>query len=79
MHFQDEVNFDRPNRIKKKKKKPKMAAAGITMHYMQQFIAGLKSRSEEVRLKAARDLHHYVTRDWYRCQRVVRNAVCFVM
>ena len=28
---------------------------------MQQFISGLKSRNEEVRLKAARDLHHYVT------------------
>ena len=27
---------------------------------MQQFIAGLKSRSEDVRHKAARDLHHYV-------------------
>ena len=27
---------------------------------MQQFISGLKSRNEEVRLKAARDLHHYV-------------------
>ena len=37
-----------------------MAAAGITVHYMQQFILGLKSRNEEVRLKAARDLHHYV-------------------
>ena len=31
-------------------------AAGI----MQQFINGLKSRSEDLRLKAARDLHHYV-------------------
>ena len=28
---------------------------------MQQFIAGLKSKSEDVRLKAARDLHHYVS------------------
>lgn len=27
---------------------------------MHQFVSGLKSRSEEVRLKAARDLHHYV-------------------
>nr|WIM49540.1 HIF1a pathway protein [Daphnia magna] len=28
---------------------------------MQQFISGLKSRNEDSRLKAARDLHHYVT------------------
>ena len=34
-----------------------MTTGGI----MQQFISGLKSRNEEVRLKAARDLHHYVT------------------
>jgi hypothetical protein len=33
-------------------------AAGM----MQTFISGLKSRSEDLRLKAARDLHHYVRR-----------------
>ncbi len=28
---------------------------------MQQFISGLKSRNEETRNKAARELNHYVT------------------
>ncbi len=28
---------------------------------MQQFISGLKSRNEETRAKAARDLHRYVS------------------
>ena len=51
-----------------------MAAAGITMHYMQQFIAGLKSRHEDVRLKAARDLHHYVCRHCPPRSLTVANA-----
>ena len=28
---------------------------------MQQFVSGLKSRNEETRNKAARELNHYVT------------------
>ena len=28
---------------------------------LQQFVNGLKSRNEETRAKAARDLHHYVS------------------
>ena len=35
-------------------------SVSVTMS-MQQFVAGLKSRSEETRAKAARDLHHYVS------------------
>lgn len=52
-----------------------MAVAGITMHYMQQFITGLKSRNEEVRLKAARDLQHYVTCDCSSCGQTVSNPL----
>ena len=37
------------------------AAKEMANAMMQQFVAGLKSRNEEVRLKSARDLHHYVT------------------
>lgn len=32
-----------------------------TMSILQQFANGLKSRSEETRAKAAKDLQHYVT------------------
>lgn len=28
---------------------------------MQQFVTGLKSRNADVRMKAARDLYHYVS------------------
>lgn len=28
---------------------------------VQQFVNGLKSRNEDIRLKTARDLHHYVS------------------
>lgn len=37
----------------------------MTNVMMQQFVTGLKSRNEEMRLKAARDLHHYVSVDDY--------------
>lgn len=32
-----------------------------TQQIMNQFIAGLKSRSEEVRLRTANDLYHFVS------------------
>lgn len=32
-----------------------------TVSILQQFASGLKSRNEEIRAKAAKDLQHYVT------------------
>lgn len=32
-----------------------------TATVLQQFVSGLKSRNEETRAKAAKDLQHYVT------------------
>lgn len=34
-----------------------------TQQIMNQFISGLKNRNEEVRLKAANDLYHFVTNE----------------
>ena len=34
-----------------------------TQQIMNQFIGGLKNRNEEVRLKAANDLYHFVTNE----------------
>ena len=33
----------------------------MTTPLMQQFVSGLKSRNEETRLKASRELNHYVS------------------
>jgi FKBP12-rapamycin complex-associated protein len=43
---------------------PTAAAAAATssnVSVLQQFASGLKSRSEETRAKAAKELQHYVT------------------
>lgn len=42
-----------------------------TATVLQQFVSGLKSRSEETRAKAAKDLQHYVTTEL----REVRNLI----
>lgn len=37
------------------------AAASSNVSILQQFASGLKSRNEETRAKAAKELQHYVT------------------
>lgn len=51
------------------------ATTSSNVSVLQQFASGLKSRNEETRAKAAKELQHYVTMELREVRTVVVGAI----